>query len=100
MTVPAGDNSGSHLTRGFEVVETDGDIQTRRLTVHQLNHRDTGNFNHFQRTGRMATFGEDQAIDIPRQHRFQALLFHLRLIAVVREHRLITMGVGDSLNAA
>ena len=100
MTVPAGDDSGCHLTRGFEVVKADGDIQARGLAVHQLNHRDTGNLNHFQRTGRMATFGEDQAINIPRQHRFQTLLFHLRLIAVVRQHGLITMSVSDSLNAA
>ncbi len=48
----------------------------------------------------MGTLSEDQAVDIPGEHRFQALLLHLRFIAVVRQHGLITMRVGDSLNAA
>ncbi|CWZ84884.1 Uncharacterised protein [Salmonella enterica subsp. enterica serovar Typhi] len=48
----------------------------------------------------MGTFCEDKTVDIPGEHRFQALLLHLRFIAVVRQHGLIPVGIGDGLNAA
>ncbi|CNT83751.1 Uncharacterised protein [Salmonella enterica subsp. enterica serovar Bovismorbificans] len=48
----------------------------------------------------MGTLSEDKTVDIPGEHRLQALLLHFGLIAVVRQHGLITMRVGDGLNAA
>ncbi|MNI75929.1 hypothetical protein D3C73_1321190 [compost metagenome] len=66
VAMPTRDNGGGHLAGGFEVVKTDGDIKTRRLAVHQFNHRDPRYFDHFQRTRGVAAFGEDKAIDIPR----------------------------------
>jgi len=48
----------------------------------------------------MGAFGEDQAINVPGEHRFEAFLFHFRLIAVVRQHGLIAEGVGDAFDTA
>ena len=63
--VAASNNRRSHLACSFEVIKPDGDIEARRLAVHQFNHRDTGNFDHFQRARGMGTFGENQAINVP-----------------------------------
>ena len=52
----ASDDGRRHLARRFEVIEPNGDIEARRLAVHQLHHRDTGHFNHFERAGSVGTF--------------------------------------------
>ena len=55
--MPAGDNGRRHLARRFEVIKADGDVEARRLAVHQLHDRNTGHFNHFERAGSVGTFG-------------------------------------------
>ncbi|CWZ84846.1 Uncharacterised protein [Salmonella enterica subsp. enterica serovar Typhi] len=47
MTMTTRDNRGGHLTGGLEVVKTNGNIETRRLAVHQFHHRNPGDFDHF-----------------------------------------------------
>ncbi|SRN28021.1 Uncharacterised protein [Shigella flexneri] len=44
--MPTSNNGGSHLACRFKVIKTDGDIEARRLAVHQLHHRDPRHFNH------------------------------------------------------
>lgn len=51
MTMTTRDNRGGHLTGGLEVVKTDGNIETRRLAVHQFHHRNPGDFDHFKVRG-------------------------------------------------
>ena len=94
------DNRRGHLSGRFKVIKADGDIEARRLTVHQLHNRDTRDFNHLQGSRRMGPFGKDQAVNIPGEHRFQAFFFHFRLIAVVRQHSLIAERVGYAFNTA
>ncbi|MNY44188.1 hypothetical protein D3C86_1791930 [compost metagenome] len=57
MAMTACEDGGCHLTCGFEVIEPNGDIQARRLAVHQLDHRNTGDFDHLQGARRVRTFG-------------------------------------------
>ena len=94
------DNRRGHLPGRFKVIKADGDIEARRLAVHQLHNRDTRHFNHLQGARRMGSFGKDQAVNIPGKHGFQAFFFHFRLIAVVRQHRLVTERVGHAFNTA
>ena len=100
MAVAAGDDRRGHLPGGFKVIKPDGNIETRRPAVHQLHHRNAGDFDHLQGARRMGAFGEDQAVNVPGEHRFEAFLFHFRLIAVVRQHGLIAEGVGDAFDTA
>ena len=100
VAVAAGDNRCGHLPGGFKVIKPDSDIEARRPAVHQLHHRNAGDFNHLQGARRMSAFGEDQAVNVPGEHRFEAFLFHFRLIAVVRQHGLIAEGVGDAFDTA
>ena len=62
--MPARNNGGSHLACRFKVIKTDGDIEARRLAVHQLHHRIPATSIIFKVRG-VGTFGEDQAVDIP-----------------------------------
>ena len=48
----------------------------------------------------MGAFGQDQAVNIVRQQGDQAIFFFLRLIAVVRQHRLITGGIRHGFDTA
>ncbi|MOA27073.1 hypothetical protein D3C78_1479160 [compost metagenome] len=54
--MPTRKNGGGHLAGGLKVVEPDGDIQARGLAIHQLNDRNTGDFNHFERAGGVSSF--------------------------------------------
>ncbi|MNE50672.1 hypothetical protein D3C80_1452600 [compost metagenome] len=54
--MPTRKYGGGHLACGLKVVEPDGDIQTRGLAVHQLDNRNTGDFNHFERARSVSTF--------------------------------------------
>ena len=94
------DNRRGHLPGRFKVIKADGDIETRRLAVHQFHDRDPCDLDHLQGARRVGSFGEDQAVNVPGEHGFQTFFFHFRLIAVVRQHRLVTERVGHAFNTA
>ncbi|MNC48040.1 hypothetical protein D3C75_971340 [compost metagenome] len=46
----------------------------------------------------MVAFGQDQTIDVIRKQRRQPLFFTLRQIAVVRQHGLIVVCIGNAFD--
>ena len=100
MTVAVRDDLLGHLARCLEVVEAHRQIDARRDAVHQLHHRNARHLDHFQGARRVMALRQDQAVDIVRKQRGQTLFFTLRQVAIVRQHSLVVVRVGDAFDAA
>ncbi len=89
---------GGHLAGGLEVVKTDGNIRDTATGMPGFHGTSDCSGAGARRMG--GTLGEGSGRRYSGRHRFQALLLHLPVFAVVRQHGLIPVGIGDGLNAA